>query len=104
MDESRDKRVMDLVHTCAEMSAEARARFLDVECNGDGELRSKVEQLIAIDETSSNVLSNHLDAHLWAQASRLEPGEDFASLPLQDDDVTRVDAMRVADLGAVHLP
>jgi serine/threonine protein kinase len=49
MDQSRDKRIMALVRECAELDAEERAGLLDAECNGDGELRSAVEALLAED-------------------------------------------------------
>ncbi|HEV7700494.1 MAG TPA: protein kinase [Pyrinomonadaceae bacterium] len=49
MDQSRDKRIMDLVRECAELDADARGTFLDAECNGDGDLRSDVEALLAED-------------------------------------------------------
>src|SRR5688572_20662550 len=46
MEEQRDIRVMSLVHKCACMTTEERSRYLDAECNGDGELRREVEEIL----------------------------------------------------------
>jgi serine/threonine protein kinase len=62
MDQSRDNRIMALVHACSEMNEAARSSFLDVQCDGDQGLKREVEELIAegTNKTSSQVIHSHL--------------------------------------------
>src|SRR5690242_9761232 len=66
MDESRDKRIMSLVHACATMTSSEREAFLSVECDGDKELLSAVRGILEEDAAATGVRSmpQHLTAAL----------------------------------------
>jgi serine/threonine protein kinase len=55
MEPSRDKRIMHLVHRCAELPTEDRTQFLASECAGDPDLITEVEAIIAADGSETGI-------------------------------------------------
>ena len=51
----RHRRLQDLFEAALELSAEERTAFLDGECDTDADLRREVEELLAADDTESEL-------------------------------------------------
>ena len=56
MSDTRWERLQDLFHRALQLDAEARARLIDHECDGDGELRAELERLLGANDRAGGFI------------------------------------------------
>jgi hypothetical protein len=54
--DTRWERLQDLFHRALQLDAEARARLIDRECDGDGELRAELERLLGANDRAGGFI------------------------------------------------